>query len=192
MVQDSKISNSTKVELIAIFERLAAQLGDQIVIDLATKYKEELEKAIFALFASGQSSTEKFVLYRFLSRCRVTQTGFLFQNIKKQANEKVITADGSVFRKELDEAILSNMVIKNYNITHQDVEELKSTTLGLLELQNIGRVENIPTQIAALRATFLQRNSKVTGKEIITLIASKPADIVVLRAFNSLPNEQPY
>ncbi|TNV87999.1 hypothetical protein FGO68_gene14880 [Halteria grandinella] len=193
-VQDKGISNSVKIELIAIFERLAAQLGDHIVIDLAAKYKEDLEKSIFALFSEGQSTTEQFVLYRFLSRCRVTQAGYLFTNIKKLGLAKAQDVKFALFREELDESILSNMVIKNYNISQQDIDELKTTTQELMELQNIGRVENIPTQIAALKATFIQRNStgKINDKDILALVQQKPDDIVVLRAFNSLPIEKPY
>ena len=45
-----------------------------------------------------------------------------------------------------------------------------------------------------MRATFISRNTqgKVSDKEILSLVQSRGDDIVVLRAFNSLPNEKPY
>ena len=81
-----ELEHSLVIEYMAMFELIAHQAGDSLVIQIRNI---DIEKRLIALIDSKEiSPVQQFVLFRFISRCKCDSNELLVKQIMKMNSNK--------------------------------------------------------------------------------------------------------
>jgi hypothetical protein len=135
-VSNPQLSVTQVVEHLAIFEGIAQQVGEGIIVEVGGKEVEQRLSQVINAVKAG--TPERYVLYKFIARVKVAGTDGLVKTLANAKEAKGLIKSASI---NVQENVRENFVLKHY--ADLNIKELEKTAASIMDLSNTGDEKKI-------------------------------------------------